>query len=253
MGKAVEEGSGESLAAEDVGPFVEGEVAGDEGGTAFMTLGEDIEEEFGSGFRERDEAEFVDDEELDSDERLLRAQQVLLVAGLDEFIDQGGGAFPEDAVAILAGGKAKAERQVGFSGAGVADGNDIFSAVDEAAARKIHDQWFVEGGECEKVEGIEALGDGEMRGLDATFDETSFAIDQFHFDEAQQVANMVDTLTGALPGEALIFSQAGRESQFFQMVREQDRGRCRCGGGSGIGDRHRRDGAHGATSVIRWL
>ncbi len=41
MGEAVEERAGEALAAEDLGPFIEGEVAGDEGGTAFVALGEE--------------------------------------------------------------------------------------------------------------------------------------------------------------------------------------------------------------------
>jgi len=43
VGEAVEQGAGEALAAEDVGPFVEGEIAGDEGGSALVALREDFE------------------------------------------------------------------------------------------------------------------------------------------------------------------------------------------------------------------
>jgi hypothetical protein len=91
VGESVEQGAGEALAAEDVGPFVEGEVAGDEGRAALVALREDFEEEFCSGLRQRDEAEFVDDEQLDLGERLLIAQEALFVAGFDQRVGQGGG------------------------------------------------------------------------------------------------------------------------------------------------------------------
>ena len=64
MREAVEERAGEALAAEYFRPFVEGKVAGDHGGAAFVALGEDVEEEFSTGFRQWYEAEFVDDQEL---------------------------------------------------------------------------------------------------------------------------------------------------------------------------------------------
>ena len=77
MGEPVEQGAGEALAAEDVGPFVEGQVAGDQGGSAFVALREDLEEEFGAGLREWYEAKFVDDQELNLGEALLVAQEML--------------------------------------------------------------------------------------------------------------------------------------------------------------------------------
>ena len=40
-----------------------------------MALREDFEEEFGTGLGMRDEAEFVDDEQLDLGERLLETQK----------------------------------------------------------------------------------------------------------------------------------------------------------------------------------
>ena len=83
VGQAVEQGAGEALADEDLGPFVEGQVAGDQGGSALMALREDLEEEFRAGLGQRDEAEFIADQELDIGEALLVAQQALLVAGFD--------------------------------------------------------------------------------------------------------------------------------------------------------------------------
>lgn len=46
---AVEECAGKTLAAEYLGPFVDGEVAGDHGGAPFVALGEVVEEQFGAG------------------------------------------------------------------------------------------------------------------------------------------------------------------------------------------------------------
>jgi len=64
-----------ALAAEDLGPLVEGQIGGDQGRGALVTLREDLEEEFRAGLGQRDEAEFVDNEQIDLGERLLVAQQ----------------------------------------------------------------------------------------------------------------------------------------------------------------------------------
>lgn len=63
MGQAVEECAGESLGAEDPGPFVEGEIAGNQDGALFVALAEDLEQQFGADFGERDKAEFIDDQQ----------------------------------------------------------------------------------------------------------------------------------------------------------------------------------------------
>lgn len=53
-----------------------------------MALREDVEEEFGSGLGQRHESEFIDDEQLDLGQRLLVAQQPLLVPRLDQRVHQ---------------------------------------------------------------------------------------------------------------------------------------------------------------------
>ena len=49
VGEAVQQGSGEPLGAEHVGPLVKGEVGGDQDGAPFVALAEDLEEEFRPG------------------------------------------------------------------------------------------------------------------------------------------------------------------------------------------------------------
>ena len=62
MGQPVEERAGETLGPERLGPFVEGQIAGDQRGAAFVTLRDQFEQQLGPGLRQGNEAQFVDDE-----------------------------------------------------------------------------------------------------------------------------------------------------------------------------------------------
>ena len=64
MGEAVEESAGKPLGAEHLGPFVEGQIGGDQGRAPLVALAEHLEQEFGTGLGQRHEAEFVDDQKL---------------------------------------------------------------------------------------------------------------------------------------------------------------------------------------------
>ena len=46
VGEPVQQRAGQSLRAEDLGPFVEGPVGGDQDGAPFVALAEDLEEQF---------------------------------------------------------------------------------------------------------------------------------------------------------------------------------------------------------------
>ena len=84
-------GAGEPLGAEDFGPLVEGQVAGDQRGVAFISLTDGLEEQLGTGFRQRQIAQFVDDQEFVSREWLRETPQGFFAARRDQFADQGGG------------------------------------------------------------------------------------------------------------------------------------------------------------------
>ncbi len=62
MGEALEESAGEALGAEHLGPFVEGQIGGDQGRAPLVALAEHLEQELGAGLGQRHEAEFVDDQ-----------------------------------------------------------------------------------------------------------------------------------------------------------------------------------------------
>ena len=116
VGEAIEEPAGEALGAEHLGPFVEGQIGGDQDRATLVALAEHLEQQLGAGLRQRHEAEFVDDQKLVGGELLLEPQQLLVIAGLDEFVDQRGGGDKADREALLTGGEPQAEGDMGFSG-----------------------------------------------------------------------------------------------------------------------------------------
>ena len=95
-------------------------------------------------------------------------------------------------------------------------------------------------GDRGEVERVEALGHREPCGADAPFDRPSLAIDQFEFEQPQQVTRMIDAARGALAGDFVILAQHRRQLQLFEMMRQQELGGATHGAG-----RHRIDGARG--------
>ena len=62
VGEPVQQRAGEPLRAEDLGPFVEGQIGGHHDGAPLVALAEDLEEQFRPGPGQWDEAQFVDDQ-----------------------------------------------------------------------------------------------------------------------------------------------------------------------------------------------
>ena len=85
VGEAVQQGTGEAFRAKHFGPLVEGEVGGDQDGSPFVALAEDIEEEFRAGGGQGDEAQFVDDQQAEAGQIPLQVEQPSLVLGLQQF------------------------------------------------------------------------------------------------------------------------------------------------------------------------
>ena len=221
VGEAVEESAGEALGAEHLGPFVEGQIGGDQGRAPLVALAEHLEQQLGAGLRQRHEAEFVDDQKLAGGELLLEPQQLLVIAGLDELVDQCGGGDEADREALLAGRQAETEGDVGLAGAAVAERDEVLAALDVLAAGQLQDQRLVERGDDLEVEAVEALDHGEARRLDAPLDHAALAVDQLELDESQQVADVIDAFRGALPGDLVVLAQEGRQLQRLEVVGEQ--------------------------------
>ena len=64
VGEPVQQSAGQPLRAEHLGPLVERQVGGHEDGASLVALAEVLKEQFRSGPRQRPEAEFVYDQQL---------------------------------------------------------------------------------------------------------------------------------------------------------------------------------------------
>ena len=64
MCESVQEGSGESLGAKDLGPVLEGEVRGKHEALLFVCPADHLEEEFGAVLGERHIAQLIEEQEM---------------------------------------------------------------------------------------------------------------------------------------------------------------------------------------------
>ena len=96
---------------------------------------------------------------------------------------------------------------------------------DVLRAGQLQHQGLVERRQRQEVEAVEAFDRREPGLLDAPLDHPPFPLDQLQFGQPQQVADMIDALGGALPGELVILAQEGRQLQRLQVMGEQKLGR----------------------------
>ena len=64
VGQSIQQGTGEAFRPEGFSPFIEGQVAGDQRGAALIALRDQLKQQLSSGFAERHEAQFVDNQQL---------------------------------------------------------------------------------------------------------------------------------------------------------------------------------------------
>ena len=173
------------------------------------------------------EAELVDDQELVAGHLLLQAQEPALVAGLHQFVYEGGGGDEADGEPLLAGGQPEAESNMGLACAAGAEGDDVLAALDPFAARQLEHLHLVQAGDRLEVEAVEAFDRREPRGLDPALDHPPLAVDQLQLHQPGEKADVVEPLGGALAGELLVFPQERRQLQRLEVMGEQDLGSVR--------------------------
>ena len=90
-GEPVDDDGGEPGVGEGLTPLGEGRVGGDGDGGAFLALSQDLEEQCGAARVEVDVVEFVQAEQVEPAVAGGEAGELVLVGGLGEFVDEGGG------------------------------------------------------------------------------------------------------------------------------------------------------------------
>jgi hypothetical protein len=88
VGEAVEQGAGETLGAEDLGPVLKGEIGGNHQTLAFVSAADYLEEEFCPCLGKRHVPQFVQHEELLAFQLLLESLERPVFSALQELSDQ---------------------------------------------------------------------------------------------------------------------------------------------------------------------
>ena len=87
---------------------------------------------------------------------------------------------------------------MGLAGAAVADGDDVFTALDVFAAGQLHHQGLVQRWDGREVEGVQAFHGGESGRPYAPLHHALVAVDEFQFRQPEQVLGVIHPLGGAL-------------------------------------------------------
>ena len=90
VGETIEECSGKPFRAKDLGPLVEGQVGGYQDRASLVALAEHLEEQLGPGLGQGHEAQFVNDQQLETCQPSLQVEETPFVPGFNQFVYQGG-------------------------------------------------------------------------------------------------------------------------------------------------------------------
>jgi hypothetical protein len=102
-------------------------------------------------------------------------------------------------------------------------------------AGQFQHQRLVQRRQRREVEAVEAFDRRELRLFDAPLDHPALPLEQLQFGQPKQIADMVDAVAGALPGQPVMLAQEGRQLQRLQVVGKQDLGRVRGRAGERVG------------------
>ena len=131
MEESVEQRRGDDRVAEDVAPFGEAAVGGEDHRTLFVAGIDQLEEQVATAGDDRQVADLVDDEQRGASQPTKAFAQASFALGLGQRSDDVGEGREVDAASGLDRLDAECHRQVAFTGAGRAEDVDDLVAVDE--------------------------------------------------------------------------------------------------------------------------
>jgi hypothetical protein len=119
MGEAVQQGGRQLfVAGKHRDPFGKREIRCHHRGPPFVPIRDQIEEQLAADPVEGDEAQFVDDEDVDAQETLLQARELARITGFEQLADEIGRPGEEHAPFLFGRFDAKGDRQVCLPRAG---------------------------------------------------------------------------------------------------------------------------------------
>jgi hypothetical protein len=116
VGEAVDDGFREPGVGEHLGPFSERQVGGHDQAAAFVSFGEDLEDELGGAVGQRQVAQLVQADEFGAGVAANDACELAAAVGFLQFVRESGERGEPDAAALLAGADRQGDREVRLAG-----------------------------------------------------------------------------------------------------------------------------------------
>ena len=100
MSEPVKQCPGEPLGAEDLGPFLEGQVCGHHEAVMLIGPADDFKKQFGPGFREGNVSQFIDDQKVESLKLFMHSLKPFFFPAFQELGDQVSGCVEANGSAL---------------------------------------------------------------------------------------------------------------------------------------------------------
>ena len=142
VGQAIEQSGGQLLVAEDLDPFAESQIGGDDSSASLIALGEQVEEQLATSTLERHEAQLVYNQQRDLLVALLQVSECAFVTCLDEVLHQVSGAGEKHPITPARGFYAQRNCEHRFAGADGTGDDYRLGAYDELATRQLENLGF---------------------------------------------------------------------------------------------------------------
>ena len=244
--KAIEKRGGDDGIAEDVTPFGEAAIGGEDHGALLVSGVDELEEEIAATGNDRQVADLVDDQEGCSAEIAQALPELTFPLRGSQRGDDVGEGGEVDAPAGFDGLDGERRGKMAFAGAGRTEQMHDLGMVDELQFGQCEDALPVERGLEGEVEASERLDRGEASQRERRLDAAALANSQLLDQELIEGFDAVDlALLDTAEGGVEHF-QGPRHAKRHQAVLDAVEG-----GGSGM-DRHGRSPAMARRSPTAW-
>ena len=205
------------FALEHLSPLAERQVAGDQKAASLVAVGEDLEEQLGTGTAERQVAQLVHGQKVKAVQGGQEAVETMLLLSDFEKADQLGGGDELDPLAEPAQGQSQGNGQVRLAGSRAADQTAVEVLLDPFAACQLKDFVLGEVGRGGEVEGVEVLEGRKAGGADSGRDGVGRSGGHFQLGELEKVGVVGLVAVGGLTRQFLPLGQHRRQPQLLEI------------------------------------
>lgn len=212
MGQPVQQGGRHAFTLEDLAPFAERQVAGDQQAGSLVAIREDLEQQLGASPAERQVAQFIANQQVHPVELAQEAVQLVLLLRFFQAIDQRRRREEPDPPACPAGGQAQGDRQMCFPDALTTQQAEVLVLIEPLAAGQFHHLLLVQAGHETEVIAIQVLIGRERCLLDPRLQGMGTALRRLQLHQTQQVLQVMGVLLRGFLSQLLVLGQDRRQT-----------------------------------------